>query len=62
MGPHYPIVGWGLSALLIKAGAPALVAVDAVGLVAVVTVPLLVFVLAYHAGARLFAAILGALF
>jgi hypothetical protein len=61
VGPHYPWVGWGLSALLIKVGVGPMDAVDAVGCASILAVPLAAFALALRAGARPFAALACAL-
>src|SRR5580698_3663588 len=62
VGPHYPTIGWGLSALLVKVGLTPMGAVDVVGFLSVLAVPLLALVLALRGGARPFTALACALF
>jgi hypothetical protein len=62
LGPHYPVVGWLLSAFLVKTGLQPMVAVSAVGFVSLLGAPILAFLVALRAGARPFAAITCALF
>jgi len=62
LGPHYPMLGWGLAALLVKLGLAPQAAVDTLGLLATLAPPLLVFTLALSAGVRFAPALLGGLF
>ncbi len=61
IGPHYPIVGWLLSAALTWLGMPAPVAAVRVGVAALLLFHLLVYALARRAGATAGAAIAGAI-
>jgi hypothetical protein len=62
VGPHYPVVGWGLSALFVKVGFAPMVAVNIVAFAAIVGAPLAAFVLALRARAMPFTAVACALF
>jgi hypothetical protein len=62
VGPHYPFVGWGLSALLVLVGFAPMVAVDIVAFAAILGAPLAAYVLALRAGGRPITALACALF
>jgi hypothetical protein len=62
LGPHYPLVGWVLAALLVKLGLAPMAALDVLGFLAVLGAPLVAYGVALRAGARLSTALACALF